>query len=81
MSRRSRMAALLFVGWLASRLGWRVDALVRQGDVMHGKLIAGKHEVTRPPRAPRACRSPGSPGLTLETASGISFSLDRGREG
>jgi glucose-6-phosphate dehydrogenase assembly protein OpcA len=77
---RSRMAALLFVGWLASRLGWHVNALIHQGDVMHGKLTAGKHEITVH-LEPHDMQVPGLAGLTLETASGISLSLDRGRGG
>jgi glucose-6-phosphate dehydrogenase assembly protein OpcA len=77
---RSRMAALLFVGWLASRLEWRPDALVRQGDVLHGKLTAGKHQVTVH-LEPQDMQVPGLAGLTLETASGVSLSLDRGRGG
>jgi glucose-6-phosphate dehydrogenase assembly protein OpcA len=76
----SSVAALLFVGWLASRLGWRADTLVRQGDVLHGKLTAGKHEVTVH-LEPHQMQVPGFAGLTVETASGISFSLDRGQGG
>ena len=76
----SGVAALLYVGWLASRLGWQVAPLVAQGGVMHGKVRARKHEITVH-LEPEEMRVPGLSGLTVETASGISLTLERGEGG
>src|SRR3954465_9566983 len=82
----SLAAALLFCGWLSSRLGWKP-----------GALSAGTRRWTRPARAPRhgpgpararrhevALRldevdqnAPGLAGVTIETAAGESVALDR----
>jgi glucose-6-phosphate dehydrogenase assembly protein OpcA len=77
----SAVAAMLLVGWLASRLGWQTSPLVpdlRGGHV--GTLRAHRQEihVTLEP-VPLAVR--GLAGLTIETADGGSIALDRGRGG
>jgi glucose-6-phosphate dehydrogenase-like protein OpcA len=76
----SGVAALLLVGWLASRLGWQPAALVRQDRTLHGRLGARRQEVTVDLR-PERLDVPGLAGVTIETASGRSFSLDRGPGG
>ncbi len=76
----SRAAALLLVGWLASRLGWQPAALVRQDGALHGRLRARRQEVTVDLR-PERLDVPGLAGVTIQTASGESFSLDRGPGG
>jgi Glucose-6-phosphate dehydrogenase subunit len=74
----SAVAALLFVGWLASRLGWTPELLAgdgtgrRSGDA-HSN--GGDVQVTLEPA--KALDVPGLAGLTLETSDGTSISLDR----
>ena len=76
----SGVVALLFVGWLASRLGWRPSGLVRQDGAQHGHVSAGKHDVAIH-LEPHPMRVPGLHGLTIETASGVSLTLERGNGG
>lgn len=73
----SGVAGLLLFGWLASRLGWRVEELVRGGKGWHGRARAQRQEValrleTTPDQQVR-----GLAGVSIETASGMSISLDR----
>ena len=74
----SAVAALLLVGWLASRLGWTPEVLAGDGD---GRLSGDAHasggdvQVTLEPAT--ALDVPGLAGLTLETSEGMSISLDR----
>jgi glucose-6-phosphate dehydrogenase assembly protein OpcA len=69
--------AVLFVGWLASRLGWRPDGLMNRGDELVGRMRARRGDVTvrlHPVQQPDV---PGLAGVTLEMASGAAVSLDR----
>jgi glucose-6-phosphate dehydrogenase assembly protein OpcA len=76
----SLAAALLFCGWLSSRLGWKPESLVRRGDALSGHARARRQEVRI--RLELADQSaPGLAGVTIETASGESVSLDRGPGG
>ena len=74
----SAVAALLLVGWLASRLEWSPEVLAGDGQ---GRLTGdarangGEVQVTLEPV--RALDVPGLAGLTLETSEGMSISLDR----
>ncbi|MGZ8475996.1 MAG: glucose-6-phosphate dehydrogenase assembly protein OpcA [Candidatus Limnocylindria bacterium] len=74
----SAIAALLLVGWLSSRLGWEPAALVPDGK---GGLRGRAHSVRRAVEvaleADDALDVPGLAGLTLETRSGLTLSLDR----
>jgi glucose-6-phosphate dehydrogenase assembly protein OpcA len=77
----SRAAAVLFCGWLSSRLDWRPERLVHRGETLIGKVRArrGEVQVTLDP-----VLQPGAPGLagvTVETADGGSVSLDRAEGG
>jgi len=76
----SAAAALLFCGWLASRLGWRPAALARRGDQLAGHCRARRGEVAIALR-PEQMGSPGLGGVTIQTASGEVVSLDRGPGG
>ena len=76
----SGVAALLFVGWLASRLGWTPAGLVREEGAQHGRLSAGRHDVAIH-LEPHPMQVPGLHGLTIETASGVSLTLERGSGG
>ena len=78
----SAVAALLLVGWLASRLGWEPAALAPAGNgVLRGRARgpAGPVEVSL--AAVDGLDVPGLAGLTIETRSGFSISLDRGPGG
>jgi glucose-6-phosphate dehydrogenase assembly protein OpcA len=76
----SAAAGLLFCGWLASRLGWRPDALGQRGDQLTGHARARRGDVVLT-LAPEDMGSPGLGGVTLEMSSGESVSLDRGPGG
>ncbi|HYH58811.1 MAG TPA: glucose-6-phosphate dehydrogenase assembly protein OpcA [Thermoleophilaceae bacterium] len=77
----SAMAALLLFGWLCSRLGWQPGSLIQQNGSLRGRASARRHEVELclEPDAHQA--APGLAGLQIETASGMSLSLDRGPGG
>lgn len=77
----SAAAALLMVGWLASRLGWAPHALVGRNGGARGKLRARRGEVDVRLEATDDLSVPGLAGVTLETAHGYSISLDRGPGG
>ena len=54
----STASATLLVGWLASRLGWKIGPLAADGDALAGGARGGKYEVTLRPRGrPRAAGS------------------------
>jgi glucose-6-phosphate dehydrogenase assembly protein OpcA len=76
----STAAALLFCGWLASRLGWRPSALARRGDHLTGHLRARRGEVGLELR-PEPMGAPGLGGVTIHMSSGEAVSLDRGPGG
>jgi glucose-6-phosphate dehydrogenase assembly protein OpcA len=77
----SGVAALLLIGWLGSRLNWRLSPLMARD----GKLVGSAHarrqdvRITLEPAPDLQVR--GLAGLTLETASGRHFELDRGPGG
>jgi glucose-6-phosphate dehydrogenase assembly protein OpcA len=78
----SMAAALLFCGWLCSRLGWRPSAFADSGSkrreahvrARRGEIALRLDEVEQP-------GAPGLAGVTIEMASGRSVSLDRGPGG
>ena len=78
---RSRSAALLLAGWLASRLGWKTEALVSRGADLHGHARARRQDVTLRLVVDPTLDVPGLAGLTVETATGRHLSLDRGPGG
>ncbi len=77
----STASALLFCGWLASRLGWKVSPLVGHGDRWDGHLGSRRQQVhiKLDPHPDQAV--PGLAGVTVDTAHGVSVSLDRGPGG
>jgi glucose-6-phosphate dehydrogenase assembly protein OpcA len=77
----SATAALLLVGWLASRLEWRTSPLVWRRGVWDGSARARRQDVKIRLEPDTALQVRGLAGLTLETASGRHFSLDRGPGG
>lgn len=73
----STIAAVLLIGWLASRLGWEPGPLLAREHALHGHARAHRQEIA-------LCLAPASEqhvrglaGLTLRTASGLELSLDR----
>ena len=73
--------AALFAGWMASRLNWTPSSLVRRGGGMTGRCRAkrGDVKITLDPVEQR--NVPGLAGVTIESASGASVSLDRAEGG
>jgi glucose-6-phosphate dehydrogenase assembly protein OpcA len=77
----SGTAALLLVGWLSCRLGWEPGSLVARNGSLTGRARGRRAEV-RVELDPDPGQSvPGLAGLRIETASGMSISLDRGAGG
>ncbi len=85
----STVAAMLLIGWLASRLGWEtgVGATGDSGLRSDGEALVGtardaarKDVALRLQVAPEL-QSPGLQGLTLQTTSGHQLRLDRGPGG
>ena len=77
----SAVPALLYVGWLASRLGWEPSALASHNGTYHGKLHTRRHDITVDFEAVPSMSVPGLAGVTIGTASGLELSLDRGPGG
>lgn len=77
----STAAALLFCGWLTSRLGWRPDALARRNGGFAGHARAHRGEVTIRLDAVEQRDAPGLAGVTIELASGAAVALDRSAGG
>ena len=80
-SPESGVAGLLLFGWLCSRLGWDAGSVLSQNGTMTGRARGARQEVklTLEPNPQQTV--PGLAGLTVETASGMSISLDRGEGG
>jgi glucose-6-phosphate dehydrogenase assembly protein OpcA len=74
-------AGVLFFGWLASRLGWEPGELIQQNGSLHGRAGARRQDVQLKLEPDAGQSAPGLAGLTVETASGMSLSLDRGSGG
>jgi glucose-6-phosphate dehydrogenase assembly protein OpcA len=72
----SLAAAMLFCGWLSSRLGWKPGELSQSGHSMIGHARARRGEV-KIRLEPTHQSAPGLAGVTIETASGEAVSLDR----
>jgi glucose-6-phosphate dehydrogenase assembly protein OpcA len=77
----SKAAALLFVGWLASRLGWQPAAMIASNGSMLGKARGRRQEVELRLENVDELNVPGLAGVTIETAHGESISLERGSGG
>ncbi|MEA2309661.1 MAG: hypothetical protein QOG41_600 [Thermoleophilaceae bacterium] len=77
----SGVTALLLVGWMASRLGWRPEPMMQQNGSMVSRATARKHEVKLRLEPDERQDVPGLAGITLQTAAGVSLSLDRGPGG
>jgi glucose-6-phosphate dehydrogenase assembly protein OpcA len=72
----SLAAALLFCGWLSSRLGWKPGPLSRSDRFLTGHARARRGEV-KIVLEPVDQNAPGLAGVTIEDSSGGAMSLDR----
>jgi glucose-6-phosphate dehydrogenase assembly protein OpcA len=72
----SRAAAMLFCGWLASRLGWQPSALAQARGCWSGHAHARKQDV-KLTLVPIDQNPPGLAGVTIGLASGAAVALDR----
>ncbi len=78
----SAIAGLLFVGWLASRLGWAVSRLaVDAAGSRTGGAHTRRQDVAIRLQADRTMNVRGLAGVELETASGRWLRFDRGAGG
>ena len=77
----SAVAGLLLFGWLCSCLGWEPGSLVEQDGALYGRAAAKRQEVSISLEPEPRQAAPGLAGLTIETASGMKLSLDRGPGG
>jgi hypothetical protein len=77
----SNVAGLLLFGWLASRLGWEPGSLVAQNGSLFGRARGARQEVSLRLEPDERQSAPGLAGISIETALGMSLSLDRGAGG
>jgi glucose-6-phosphate dehydrogenase assembly protein OpcA len=72
----SLAAAVLFCGWLSSRLGWKPGSLSSASGNLTGHARSRREEV-KITLKPVDQDAPGLAGVTIETSSGAAISLDR----
>jgi glucose-6-phosphate dehydrogenase assembly protein OpcA len=72
----SLASALLYVGWLSSRLGWKPGALHHARGRWTGHATTRRHDI-KISLEPVEQDAPGLAGVTLELASGEAMALDR----
>jgi glucose-6-phosphate dehydrogenase assembly protein OpcA len=77
----SGVAGILFIGWLASRLGWGDGALLAADGGVHGRAKTRREDIALELRPDHGQSVPGLAGIEIGTSSGMSISLDRGRGG
>ena len=80
-SPESTISGLLFLGWLAGRLGWEPGRLIAQDGSLYGHATGRRQDVDLRLEPDATMSVPGLAGVTVETASGMSISLDRGPGG
>jgi len=72
----SLASALLFFGWLSSRLGWRPDQLANVKGRWSGHATTRRQDIKLRLESVDQ-NAPGLAGVTIETSSGQTISLDR----
>jgi glucose-6-phosphate dehydrogenase assembly protein OpcA len=77
----SRVAGVLFFGWLSSRLGWRPGTLMEANGASRGSAHGKRDEVALALEVDSEQSVPGLAGVEIHTSSGTSISLDRGPGG
>ena len=80
-SPESAMSGLLLLGWLATRLGWEPGAMIDQDGARYGRASGRRQDIELRLEPDPRMSVPGLAGVTVETAAGMSISLDRGRGG
>jgi glucose-6-phosphate dehydrogenase assembly protein OpcA len=78
---QSAVAALLFCGWLAARLGWEPGSLLSADGSMHGKAHGRRQDVALKLEPDQSMSVPGLAGVEVGTASGVDIALYRGPGG
>lgn len=83
---RSTVAAMLFAGWLASRLGWSLNGSRLASETSRAAVLVGTAETQAGAlelclRAAPELAVPGLAGIELRSRSGLRLSLDRGPGG
>ena len=76
----SEVAGLLFLGWLSTRLGWKPGELVRHEGGLGGKVEGGRVPVALR-LEPVGQTTPGLKSVSVGTADGTTFMLERGMGG
>ena len=79
--RDSLISALLLVGWLCERLGWRTELLARHGDLLRGHARGRRSEVELRLEPVDSMRVPGLTGVEIRSDLGTMFALERGEGG
>jgi glucose-6-phosphate dehydrogenase assembly protein OpcA len=77
----SCVAGVLFLGWLASRLGWEAAPMVSANGALHGHAHAKRQDVQLRLVPDHGQSVPGLAGIEIGTASGMKIGLDRGPGG
>jgi glucose-6-phosphate dehydrogenase assembly protein OpcA len=77
----SRVAGVLFFGWLASRLGWSAGTLMAANGAVRGRAQGRRDDVALALEPEDEQSVPGLAGVEIHTSSGTSISLDRGPGG
>ena len=77
----SGAAGMLFIGWLATRLGWTVGPLYARNGGYQGRARGKRQEVELKLDVKADQSVPGLAGITIQTAQGTMIELDRGPGG
>jgi glucose-6-phosphate dehydrogenase assembly protein OpcA len=78
---QSVVAGLLFMGWLAARLGWEPGSLVAANGSLRGNAHGRRQDVELRLESDAQMSVPGLAGVEIATASGMGISLYRGPGG
>jgi glucose-6-phosphate dehydrogenase assembly protein OpcA len=74
----SETAALLLLGWMSARMGWRPAPLAPSGPNLRGKVRGRRDEVELVLEPAETLPVPGLAGIEMSSALGSRLSLDRG---
>ena len=77
----SGVAGVLYFGWLGAQLGWEPASLMTQNGSLYGRARSKRGEVELRLEPDPHMNAPGLAGITVQTASGMTLSLDRGPGG
>jgi glucose-6-phosphate dehydrogenase assembly protein OpcA len=77
----SRVAGLLFFGWLASRLRWGAGTLMPANGAVRGRIQGRRDDVALALEPDPHQAVPGLAGVEIHTSSGLTIALDRGPGG